>query len=134
MDARRHGAAHGRSSGGPRLPGFAWFLLTTGNAGVLGGALLAHSVPMTTSRVLLIDAGGVLGTLSGLGLAILAQGDRVEPTPTFAAGVVGTLTGLGLAYYLTSDWDGADDRESTQLHLGVTPVPSGAVASLSGWW
>ena len=56
-----------------------WLLIGTGNAGVLAGALLAHSVPMTTSRVLLIDAGGVLGTLSGLGLAVLVQGDDCTP-------------------------------------------------------
>jgi hypothetical protein len=114
--------------------GWAWLLIGTGNAGVLGGALLARSVPMSTSRVLLIDAGGLLGTLSGLGFSVLAQGDDIHAAPTLIPGVLGTLTGLGVAYYLTRDWDAGQPREGAQLHLGVTPVPNGALASLSGWW
>jgi hypothetical protein len=112
---------------------WAWVLLGTGNAGVLAGAMLARSVPMTTSRVLLIDAGGLLGTLTGLGVAVLAQGNDIQPTPTLIPGLIGTLTGLSIAYSLTSDWDTVD-RTAAQLHLGVMPVPSGAAASLGGWF
>jgi hypothetical protein len=101
---------------------------------VLAGALLAHSVPMTTSRVLLIDAGGLLGTLSGLGLAVLAQGDDVHAAATLVPGLLGTLTGLGVAYYLTQDWDSAEDTAATQLHMGLAPIRGGALASVSGFW
>jgi hypothetical protein len=113
---------------------WAALLMGTGNAGVLAGALLAHSVPMTTSRVLLIDAGGLLGTLSGLGLAVLAQGDDVHAAATLVPGLLGTLTGLGVAYYLTQDWDSAGDTAATQLHMGLAPIRGGALASVSGFW
>lgn len=113
---------------------WAWLLIGTGNAGVLAGALLAHSVPMSTSRVLLIDAGGLLGTLTGLGVAVLAQGDHLHAAGTFIPGVIGTLTGLGVAYYLTRDWDADELASDTQLHLGLSPVRGGGVASVSGYW
>jgi hypothetical protein len=113
---------------------WAWLLLGTGNAGVLAGALLAHSVPMTTSRVLLIDAGGLLGTLTGLGLAVLAQGDHLQATATLVPGLFGTVTGLGVAYYLTRDWDADELAGTTQLHLSLAPVRGGGVASVSGYW
>jgi hypothetical protein len=112
---------------------WAWILIGTGNAGVLAGALLAHSEPMTTSRVLLIDAGGLLGTLTGLGVAVLAQGDDLHAAATLIPGLVGTVSGLGVAYYLTRDWD-SDELAGTQLHLGLSPIRGGGVASLSGYW
>lgn len=111
---------------------WAWLLIGTGNAGVLAGALLAHSVPMTTSRVLLIDAGGVLGTLTGYGLGVL--GGDLRPAPTLIPALIGTITGLGVAYYLTRDWDSDELASDAQLHLGLAPVRGGGVASVSGYW
>lgn len=113
---------------------WSWLLIGTGNAGVLAGALLAHSVPMTTSRVLLIDAGGLLGTLTGLGLAVLAQGDDVHAAATLVPGLLGTVTGLGVSYYLTRDWDADELAADTQLHLSLAPLRGGGVASVSGYW
>ncbi len=111
---------------------WAALLLGVGNAGVLGGGLLARAVPMATSRVLLIDAGGLLGTLSGLGIALLAQGKRPDAAPTLAVGLVGTLGGLALAYHLTSGWDHGEGADSTDASLGLAPLPGGLLARLQG--
>jgi hypothetical protein len=68
-------------------------------------------------------------------LAVLAQGNDIDATPTLIPGLIGTLTGLGAAYYLTRDWDEGELSDATSLHLSLAPVRSGgAVASLSGYW
>jgi hypothetical protein len=111
-----------------------WILLGAGNLGVLGGGWFAGEEPMTASRVLLIDAGGILGTLSGMAVSVLVQGgDEPQPEPTLAAGLAGTLLGLGLAYHLTAGWDDANDASSGP-RLGLTPLPDGAQVTLSGAW
>jgi hypothetical protein len=113
---------------------WAALLMGAGNAGVLAGGLLARSVPMTASRVMLIDAGGLLGGLGGLGIAVLAQGDHAQITPTLGCGLLGTLTGLSLSYYLTRDWDKSENRDGVHPTLGVQPVPGGMLAQVSGRW
>lgn len=112
-----------------------WLLLAASDAGLLGGGLLAAHRPMSASRVLMIDASGILGTLTGLGLAVLAQGDNVQPEAVFTFGLVGTLGGLGTSYYLTETWDDdSHDRAAASPHLALAPTRDGATMMLSGQW
>jgi hypothetical protein len=106
-----------------------WLLLGAGDLGLIAGGLLAAHVPMSTSRVLMIDAGGLLGGLGGLGLAMLAQEDPAIGV-TFGSGFAGTLLGLGLSYYFTREWDRDDAGEHTRLTL--TPLHGGLQLGVHG--
>jgi hypothetical protein len=114
---------------------FAAMLIAT-DLGLVGGALLASELPVSPGRALLIDGGGLLGTLTGLGVSVLVQGDDVRQGPTLGAGLVGTLSGLGLAYYLTRDWDAGAGGELSisPPRLGLLPVPGGLAAAWTGVW
>jgi len=115
--------------------GWGALLLATTNGGLAAGGWLASEVPTSASRALLIDGGGVLGTLTGLGLGVIAQGDDIEPEPTFALGFAGTLGGLALAYVLTQSWDPRLINDTAALHFGVTPRADGGMsAQLGGSW
>lgn len=104
-------------------------LLVSGNAGLLAGAWLASEEPMGTSRVLVMDAGGLLGMLTGMGLSVLVQSDA-QAQPTLGAGLAGALVGLGATYALTDGWD-RDDGEA-DLRLDLMPVPGGAMVGVGG--
>jgi hypothetical protein len=122
------------SSGGS----LAWLLMATGDVGLVAGGLLGSYQPMTASRVLMIDAGGVLGSLVGLGLGVLVAPDDFGDPDTrvmFGVGLIGTLTGLGSAYYLTNEWDASDDAaQSTTPTFGLLPTRDGATLALQGQW
>lgn len=106
--------------------GFFAALLIASDLGLAGGAVLSRLgiVEMSRSRSLLIDSGGVVGLLLGIGLPVLIQGDNVDETPVFAGGVIGMLGGLALSTYLTRNWDAPD----TEFTLGIAPVENGAMA------
>ncbi len=77
------------------------------DAGLLGGMVLSIFLPTSRLRMLLIDVGGVLGTLFGAGLSVVLANDF--DLPTFGACAAGsTLAGLALATYLTRDVDRND--------------------------
>jgi len=88
----------------PRLFGL---IQASTDAGLLGGMVLSMFLDTSRFRMLLIDVGGVLGTLFGTGLSVvLADGYDI---PTFGACAAGsTLAGLALATYLTRDVDRED--------------------------
>ncbi len=85
----------------PRIFGF---IQASTDAGLLGGMVLSVFLHTSRLRMLLIDVGGVLGSLFGAGLSlVLANGYDL---PTFGACAAGsTLAGLALATYLTRDVD-----------------------------
>ena len=82
----------------------AGLFLTTTNAGGLAGAYLASVYPMSWGRVFVINAGGIVGALTGFGIAYFIAGDEVEQGWMFSSAIAGTLTGLGVATYFTQDW------------------------------
>ena len=74
-----------------------------GDVAIAAGALVSTQVKMSRGRTLLIDVGGVIGTLFG-GLITIGS----DPDSEQAVGVtmtVATAGGLGLAALFTKDWD-----------------------------
>lgn len=75
--------------------------------GIVSLAALSTRVPVSRGRMLIIDAGGILGGLLGATATFVAAGDDAGESILVgsAAGVVG---GLGLAAYLSRDFDVRD--------------------------
>jgi len=120
-------------------PALGWLFMATGDAGLVAGGLLASQEPMTASRVLMIDAGGVLGSLIGLGLGVLAapmdEFNEPDARVVFSLGLAGTLSGLGSAYYLTHDWDRHDDSDNAATpHVALAATSNSATMTMSGQW
>jgi len=91
-------------------------------AGLSGGLLLSRYVPMSRTRVLLLDLGGVGGALAGLTVSMgFERGGR----GSYVAG--GSLAGLALAAFLTRRWD----APAMPLAVGLTPTDGGAVVTLA---
>ncbi|MBI2378738.1 MAG: hypothetical protein HYV07_32385 [Deltaproteobacteria bacterium] len=106
-------------------------ILLASDLGLVGGAMLTKVLPMSRGRALLIDASGLLGTLTGLGVDLLIQGDDPDAAPLFTLGLVGMAAGLGLGVVLTREWD-VEDAPAVQL--GFLPVKDGGGVGLSGAW
>lgn len=102
------------------------------NVGMVTGGLLAAHVPMSRSRSLVIDSGGVVGSLVGLGLPLLIAGDAAGPMETFGGALVGTTVGLGASTFLTRNWDRPDDESPVRsVQLAVAPSTDGEGATLT---
>jgi hypothetical protein len=83
------------------------------------GLVLAHKVNVSRNRVLIIDAGAIGGTLTGLGLVWLASGDPNDSGRAIAAGgLLGLLAGIGVAAYFTS---GMDDHDAGGASISGPP-------------
>jgi hypothetical protein len=114
---------------------FGTLMLVATNGGLALGGWLASEVPVTASRALLIDGGGLLGTLAGFGLGVLAQGDEADSEPTLAAGFAGTVTGLIVSYVLTQSWDPPTSAQTPSLRFSAAPAADGGFsAQLGGTW
>ncbi len=99
-------------------------LLVTSDIALAIGLYLnyANVAPMTRGRVLLIDAGGLVGGLLGMGTVVLAEGEVGNGVAFFSAAILGTLGGLGLATYASRDWDVPD---GPNVAIGVLPNEDG---------
>jgi hypothetical protein len=80
-------------------------------AGILSLALLSRNVPVSRGRMLLIDAGGILGGL--LGASALFIIDENSGDAILVSAGVGALAGLGAATLLTRDFDAPDAPQVT---------------------
>ena len=106
-----------------------WALIALTDVGLIGGALLSQIKPISRGRMLMIDLGGVLGMVAGMGTSAL-----IAPSSEVAAGIsgiAGTLAGLGIATVMTRNWDASDDARVT-ARWGIAPTEDGATLSLSG--
>lgn len=103
-------------------------MLVVGDLGVVGGAVLASRYATSRGRMLLIDAGGILGTLAGSGTAVLIRGNDTSREVFFRAMLPGAIVGLGAAAWLTRDWDVPDLPVSTSF----MPAPGGGMAVIAG--
>ena len=109
-----------------------------GDLGLVAGALIAHQVPMSRGRTLIIDLGGVLGSLAGGLFTLSTSSDQTAGGVLFtttAAGLaaVGAALGLGAAAYFTRDWNDHDD-DGPGLTTMVTPVRGGGLLSAHLAW
>ncbi|MCB9647851.1 MAG: hypothetical protein H6730_14775 [Deltaproteobacteria bacterium] len=110
-------------------------MLTTmlaSDAGLVGGALLSalDIYPMSRSRALLIDSGGILGTLVGMGLSVLVKNEVDNAPAFFGPALAGMLVGLSSATYLTRNWD-APELEA-DVAVGIGPVEGGGATLMVG--
>jgi hypothetical protein len=104
-------------------------VVVVGDLGLLAGALIARKVPMSRGRTLLIDLGGVLGTLAG-GLVSLSADDEQA-----VGGILFTTTAAGLviAGFATRGWD-VDLPRAARLvpaRVGTPGVGAGWGAALA---
>ncbi|MCG8417426.1 MAG: PEGA domain-containing protein [Proteobacteria bacterium] len=101
-------------------------LLLATDLGVLYGAVVAERHRHSRGYTFLIDAGGLVGALSGYGTAVLISGD---PDAQFSASaaLAGAIVGLGSAAYLARKWD----RPSPPLRLTLLPTAGGVTAGLA---
>ena len=95
-----------------------------GDLGLVAGALIAHEVPMSRGRTLLIDLGGVLGTLAGGLVVISGDDDQTAGTTLF----VTTAAGLVIAGFATRGWDVEPPRS-----LRVVPARLGTPGTGTSW-
>jgi hypothetical protein len=108
-------------------------MATTSDIALVGGSLLAAGFPVSHSHALLIDAGGIGGTLLGMGAVAIIGGSGTRWTTYYKAMVPSTLVGLAAAAYFTRDWD------LPEVPVSVTVAPTmasdggaGAVALVGG--
>jgi hypothetical protein len=112
-------------------------LLAATDAGLLTMALASRRIDISRGRSLLIDAGGLVGTLAGLSIPFFMESE--EPAAYGAAGLAGLAAGLGSAIGLTRGWDDEDDRRSDARPRAFpwvrptrSPEGDGLVAGLGG--
>jgi hypothetical protein len=94
------GAGVADVDGGDR---FLTVTLLAGNAGLVGGALVAGAADMSRDRVRLISLGGLVGLLGGAGLVMIAQPD--DERVGLAIPLATSLIGLGVGAAATRDYD-----------------------------
>lgn len=99
-------------------------VVVLGDLGIVAGALIAHQVPMSRGRTLLIDLGGVLGTLAGGLVTISSDSDQAGGTIL----TVSTAAGLVLAGVLTRDWD-----VKAPAGARIVPTRPGTPGAGAGW-
>ena len=106
--------------------------LIASDVGLVGGALLSglDIYPMSRSRALLIDSGGVMGTLLGMGLSVLIKGDVDDAPAFFGPALAGMLVGLGATTYFTSSWDAPE--LPADVTVGLAPTEGGAALVAGG--
>jgi hypothetical protein len=80
-------------------------VIAAGDVAILVGALVSREVRMSRGRTLLIDIGGVLGTLVGGLIGTSVSSQSTNETGLGVALMLGTGAGLGIAFVATRDWD-----------------------------
>ena len=121
-----------RQDDGPLFAGMA----VSAVAGGVGTAFVARQFPMSTGRVSLIGAGGLLGGLAGIAVPVMIAGDQLGPEGAMAGIIVGNLAGYVTAGYLTRDWDDEEEFQPRSVGVTVEPTPEfdGMVGSVTGRW
>ena len=104
-------------------------LMLTGNAGLVGGALLGSRVPLSRSRARLISVGGLIGGVGGLGLVLIADVD--DEDTAIGVTLAGSVAGLVLGGVLTQGHDAEEDMSGNAENGGALPA-MGALVNWSG--
>jgi hypothetical protein len=107
-------------------------MLVAINGGLVAGGLIAHNVPMSRGRALLLDTGGLAGLLTGMGVYVLITNDSGDQG-FFTSALLGTGLGLATAAYLTRGWDADDEDVARKRGLtSISLVPGDAIAHVAG--
>lgn len=98
--------------------------------GLLAFAVLSSVVPVSRGRMLLIDAGGIIGGLAGASFVFSFLGEESGDGIAVGTGV-GALAGLALTTYLTRNFDG----RGPEVALAPTTMGRGGTGlALVGTW
>ncbi|MFP2911606.1 hypothetical protein ACLESD_42590 [Pyxidicoccus sp. 3LFB2] len=103
--------------------------LGTTAVGIATLAMLSDTLAVSRGRMLIIDAGGILGGLLGATATFLTAGDDAGDA-ILVGSAVGVVTGLAVTAYITRDFDGRNGPEAV-----LTPAllgKDGAGVALSG--
>lgn len=97
-----------------------------GNAGLAAGALAGSRIPLSRSRARLINVGGLIGGVAGLGIALLwnPDNDKTLVGTALAGSVVGLFTG-GALTNARPDEEGSDEA--------AEPAGFAAAGALVNW-
>lgn len=106
-------------------------MLAAADLGLIGGGILASYMPMSRSRTLVIDAGGILGLLLGFAANVLIEGTSPSDRNFFGLGALGATAGLVSATLLTQNWD-LDALPAAQL--AILPNDGGATLMAGMSW
>jgi len=101
-----------------------------GDIGILATAIAAKNTQMSRGRARLINIAGVVGTVFGLGTAVLIEVD--EAPTTFAIMGAGSVAGLLIGSSATQNYDRAfhlDDKN----RFGILGSPYGQLLSEARW-
>ncbi len=82
--------------------------MTGGNLGLLKMGVLAPRMGMSGGRARLVNLGGIVGSLYGLGTAVLADLHHRD-RPTYAMMLAGGILGLGAGTWFTRDYEAAQE-------------------------
>ncbi|MEM6533202.1 MAG: caspase family protein [Myxococcota bacterium] len=100
--------------------------LLASDLGGIAGGVLARYYPISRSRALVINAGGLIGGLLGVGVDVLNERESLDNRSLYVAGGIGAAAGLAATVWLTRDWDW-----EVPGALTVAPAPGGAFASFA---
>jgi len=104
-------------------------ILASSLTGLVAGGFLADRFPINRGHALVIDGGGVIGALTGLGAALIVRAE--DSAPYFILTGIGAASGLVLTTFLTRDWDLDIGREAS---FNIIPTKGGAIVGFSTPW
>ncbi|MEL6543490.1 MAG: hypothetical protein AAFQ82_02620, partial [Myxococcota bacterium] len=79
--------------------------LMASDAGAIAGGYLARYYPISRSRALVLNAGGLMGAVVGVGTQTIWRDTELEDRSLYLAGGIGAAAGIGITAWLTRDWD-----------------------------
>jgi hypothetical protein len=95
------------------------------DVGFVGGALLGRKLQVSRGRALLIDVGGLVGALAGMGIGALTD----DADGFFGLSLAGTIGGLVVATWATRNWD---SKKAPPISPVLTPTQGGALLGIGG--
>lgn len=106
------------------------------DGGIAAGGYLASRWPVVSrAQTLVIDAGGIAGTLGGGSLGVVISGSTSgRAAPALAA--AGAVVGLAAAAYFTRDWGDGGAAGTDAVHAFLAPPEHGrgGVAGITAAW
>lgn len=101
-------------------------IVIAGDVAIVAGALVSRQVKMSRGRTLLIDVGGILGTMAG-GLVAVGTESSGSEASVGVPFLLGTAVGLGIAAAATQNWD------APPLPVQVAPTVVTGPNRSTGW-